>query len=143
MAWRTTRGTFTRLKFHRAFVSSVLRHLNHWPFPKSIVVLDNARIHMYSELEAAIHSCSAVLLFLPPYCPLFNPIVVLFGQLKRWQARHANLAFGLYPEKVLEVAMRACTRQEPSGGTTLFRHCGYGNGGLEESVFDRDLERFH
>lgn len=124
IAWRTTRGTFTRLKFHRAFVSCVLKKLNPWPLPHSIVVLDNARIHMYAELEAAVHSVGAVLLFLPPYCPQFNLIEVLFGQLKRWLARHANLAFGLYPEKVLEIAMPACTRKDNEGGVGLFRHCG-------------------
>lgn len=93
VAWRTTRDTFTRRKFHRAFVSSVLKLLNPWPLPRPILVLDNACIHMHAELEAAVHACGAIVLFLPPYCPQFNPIEVMFGQLKRWLARHANLAF--------------------------------------------------
>lgn len=141
-AWRTTRGTFNRLKFQRALIGSILKHLNPWPLPRSIVVLDNARIHMYAEFETAVHSCGAVLLFLPPYCPQFNPIEVLFGQLKRWLARHANLAFGLYPERVLEVAMPRCTKDEDGGGTGLFRHCGYDEGGLNEAVFKRELDLF-
>ncbi|OWZ17165.1 Transposase [Phytophthora megakarya] len=63
ISWRTTRGTFTCLKFHHAFVSSVLMHLNPWPLPRSFVVLCNARIHMYAGPEAAIHSpCGAILI---------------------------------------------------------------------------------
>ncbi|KAG6946437.1 hypothetical protein JG688_00016045 [Phytophthora aleatoria] len=65
VAWTTTRGTFSRLKFHRAFIKHFVRHLNLWPLPRSIVILGNARIHMYSELEEAVHACGAVLLFLP------------------------------------------------------------------------------
>ncbi|KAE9357657.1 hypothetical protein PR003_g1684 [Phytophthora rubi] len=107
VGWITTRATFPTFTFHRAFIRHVVPHLNPPPLPRSIVILDNARIHMYKELEEAMHACGAVLLFLPPYCPQCNPIEVLFGQLKRWLARHANLTFPLYPEKVLEVAVRA------------------------------------
>ncbi|POM78101.1 Tc1-mariner class Transposase [Phytophthora palmivora] len=91
VAWRTTRGTFTRLAFNRAFVESVHLRLNPWPIPRSIVVLDNACIHMYPGLEAAIHSVGAVLLFLPPYCPQFNPIEIMFGQLKRCNRGEAEV----------------------------------------------------
>jgi hypothetical protein len=138
MAWRTTRGTFTRLEFHRAFMECILPKLNPVPWPLSIVVLDNACIHMYPEFEEAVHSVGAVLLFLPPYCPQFNPIEVMFGQLKRWLARYANLVFPLYPEKVLKMAMPACVKSDETG-VNLFRHCGYGGGGLREDVFERDL----
>ncbi|KAE9334427.1 hypothetical protein PF008_g13976 [Phytophthora fragariae] len=139
IGWQSTPETFTRLKFHRAFVKSVLPHLTPWPLPRSIVVIDNARIHMYAELEQAVHACGAILLYLPPYCPQFNPIEVMFGQLKRWLTRHANLAFPLYPELVLKVAMRSCIRTEEIG-VNLFRHCGYGEAGLDTTVFERDLD---
>lgn len=139
VAWRTTRGTFTRKKFHRAFVSSVMKLLNPWPLPRSILVLDNARIHMYAELEDAVHACGAILLFLPPYCPHFNPIEVMFGQLKRWLGRHANLAFPLHPERVLAIAMRECVKSDETG-VNLFRHCGYGVAGLNSAVFAVDIE---
>ncbi|POM72023.1 Transposase [Phytophthora palmivora] len=120
--------------------SSVLLRMNPWPLPRSIVMLDNACIHMYPALEAAIHSVGAVLLFLPPYCPQFNPIEIMFGQLKRWLARHANLTFPLYPENVLEVAIRACVKSEDIG-VNLFRHCGYCPAGLAEEVFAADMEQ--
>lgn len=137
IAWETTRGTFTRKRFHRAFVRQVVRHLNPWPLPRSIVVLDNARIHMYRELEEVVHRCGAVLLYLPPYCPHLNPIEVMFGRLKQWLIRHANLAFPLYPELVLRIAMRECLACEEHGAN-LFRYCGYGTSGLNFAAFDTE-----
>ncbi|KAJ0390669.1 hypothetical protein P43SY_010618 [Pythium insidiosum] len=115
VAWVTTDGTFSRCNFHAAFIEKVVPLLNPWPLPRSIVVLDNARIHMYRELEDAVHQCGALLLYLPPYCPHLNPIEVYFGRLKRWLTRHANLAFPASPELVLEVAMKECLRDEASG----------------------------
>ncbi|KAJ0391409.1 hypothetical protein ATCC90586_003900 [Pythium insidiosum] len=51
VSWETTPGTFTRRSFHEAFIRKVLPLLNPWPLPRSIVVIDNAKIHMYQELE--------------------------------------------------------------------------------------------
>ena len=94
----------------------------------------NAKIHMYPELEAAIHQTGARLLFLPPYCPQLNPIEVCFGQLKRWIQRHANLVFPLFPEVVLQVAMPNCTKRA-NGTLGLYSHCGYDIDGLRLEVF--------
>jgi len=136
IGWECTRGTFTRAKFHEAFARHVIPRLNPWPLPNSIVIMDNAKIHMYQKLEEAIHQTGARLLFLPPYAPQLNPIEVCFGRLKRWIQKHANLVFPLYPELVLEVAMQKCTK--PSGNETLgeYVHCGYDRYGLDTNVFD-------
>lgn len=134
-AWKTTPGTFTRHRFHYAFSEKVIPHLNPWPLPRSIVIMDNAKIHMFKELEESIHQAGARLIFLPPYSPELNPIEICFGQLKRWIQRHANLVFPLYPEKVLEVAMVKCT--ENSDGTKgLYAHCGYEDFALRDQTFD-------
>ena len=50
MAWESTEGTFTRAKFHRAFLQKVIPKLNPWPLPNIIVIMDNAKIHMYEQL---------------------------------------------------------------------------------------------
>ena len=101
--------------------------------------MDNAKIHLFRELEQTIHQTGARLIFLPPYSPELNPIEVLFGQLKRWIQKHANLVFPLYPERVLEVAMPKCT--EPSSSATgLYSHCGYDEHELREDVFDTLME---
>ena len=137
-AWESTRGTFTRAKFHDAFARRVVPHLNPWPLPNSIVIMDNAKIHMYEKLESAIHQTGALLLFLPPYAPQLNPIEACFGCLKAWIQKHANLTFPLYPELVLEVAMRKCLRPDNSSGPVgEYSHCGYDRYGLDSNVFDR------
>ena len=126
--WSSTPGTYTRRSFHENFCRIVLPQLNPWPLPRSIVIMDNAKIHMYPELEVAIGSVGARLLFLPPYSPDLNPIEYCFGLLKRWIQRHANLVFPLYPTKVLEVAIRRCVKES---SMSLYSHCGYINGGLD------------
>lgn len=139
-AWKWTEGTFTREKFHEAFVEHIIPTLNPWPLPRSIVVMDNAKIHAYPELQEAIHQCGARLIFLPLYWPQLNPIEPCFGLLKRWLQRRANLVFPLYPDQVLDIAMRACTRLEDKGCFGTFRHCGYMATGIRDQVFD-DLVR--
>ena len=136
MAWESTRGTFTRHKFHEAFCKHIIPKLNPWPLPNSIVIMDNAKIHMYRQLETAIHQTGARLLFLPPYAPQLNPIEVCFGRLKRWIQRHANLVFPLYPEEVLKVAMPRCTKAKPNETLGEYSHCGYEQFGLDDNVFD-------
>ena len=134
-AWKCTSGTFARRRFHHAFSEKIIPHLNPWPLPRSIVIMDNAKIHMFKELEESIHQTGARLLFLPPYSPELNPIEVCFGKLKRWIQRYANLVFPLYPVRVLEVAMRKCTDSREDGAKGLYAHCGYDEFALRDHVF--------
>jgi transposase len=47
-----------------------------------IVVLDNLSSHKLAGVRKAIEAAGAVLLYLPPYSPDFNPIEQLFAKLK-------------------------------------------------------------
>ena len=60
VAWETTPGTYNRELFHEAFQDKIVPLLNPW---RSIVVMDNAKIHMYRELQDAIHQTGARLIF--------------------------------------------------------------------------------
>ena len=91
---------------------------------------------MYEKLEQAIHQTGARLIFLPPYAPQLNPIEVCFGRLKRWIQKKANYVFPQYPEEVLEVAMRKCTRANDHETLGEYVHCGYDQYGLDTNVFD-------
>jgi transposase len=133
-SWECTKGTFTRQKFHSAFLKKIAPLLQPWPLPRSIVVLDNARIHMYSELEQVIHSCSARIIYLPPYSPQLNPIQKGFGLLKQWLAKNADHVFRECPDPVLDVAMRECINLRRSG-YTFYESCGYSDTSLIEEVF--------
>ncbi|OWZ15290.1 Transposase [Phytophthora megakarya] len=67
IGWEWTEGTFTRDKFHEAFMKNVIPLSNSRPLPKSVVMMDNAKFHANPELQAAVHACGARLIFLPPY----------------------------------------------------------------------------
>ena len=67
-------GTYSRKKFHNAFSEFVAPYLNPWPLPKSIVVLDKAKIHILKELEDRVHQFGTRFIFLPPFSPKLNPI---------------------------------------------------------------------
>lgn len=97
--------------------------LNPFPLPRSIVIMDNSKIHLYEGLEDAIARTGAILLFLPLYSPELNPIEVYFGLLKKWIQKYANLVFPLIPELVLEIAMIQCTSKKENSGLGLFSHC--------------------
>ncbi|EGZ30770.1 hypothetical protein PHYSODRAFT_468806, partial [Phytophthora sojae] len=56
-AWESTTGTFDRLAFHEAFRTKNAPYINPWPLPRSIVILDNAKIHMYREQGCRIWYC--------------------------------------------------------------------------------------
>jgi hypothetical protein len=75
--WHLTEGTFDREVFHKAMVEKIIPSLNPYPLPRSVVILDNAKIHMYQELIDAANSIGAQIVFLPPYCPQLNPITQL------------------------------------------------------------------
>lgn len=50
--------------------------------PSDIVVMDNLPAHKISGVREAIERTGALLLFLPPYSPDFNPIEMAFSKLK-------------------------------------------------------------
>ena len=50
--------------------------------PHGIVILDNASIHHVQGIVEMINEVGALVLFLPPYSPDFNPIEEAFSKLK-------------------------------------------------------------
>ena len=50
--------------------------------PGDIVIMDNLPAHKVAGVRVAIEAAGAVLLYLPPYSPDFNPIEMLFAKLK-------------------------------------------------------------
>jgi transposase len=132
--WGMTDGTFDRLKFHTVMCEKIVPYLNPWPFPRSILILDNAKIHMYKELESLVHSRGALLFYLPPYSPQLNPIEVAFGLLKKWITRVPH-AFRHDIQRTMELAMLKCTDADELTCTNLYNHCGYDFGYLEPTKF--------
>lgn len=125
-AWSFTKGTFTWQTFHDAFVTKILPHLNPYPMPSSIVIIDNAHIHMYRQFQEAIESRGSLLFFLPPYSPHLNPIETGFSLVKRYIQKKGFLAYHHLPEPVLDLAFTHCSRKEELA-INLFSHSGYGH----------------
>ena len=69
--------------------------------PGDVVVLDNLAVHKQPEVRAAIEQVGALLRFLPPYSPDFNPIELAFAKLKAFfrAARPRTLRPGLQPDR--------------------------------------------
>ena len=71
-----------------AFYNFVLTHLTAFLQPfnghnkQSIVILDNASIHHTGQAVKAIEETGALIHFLPPYSPDFNPIEEAFSKVK-------------------------------------------------------------
>ena len=50
--------------------------------PNSVVILDNCSVHHVSGVESCIEDVGALVHYLPPYSPDYNPIEMLFGKVK-------------------------------------------------------------
>jgi len=86
-----------------------------------IVLLDNLPVHQASQVEAAVATCRAKVLWLPAYSPDFSPIENCWSKIKA-------LVRGLQPRTSKELnaavndALKAVTLDDIDG---WFRHCGY------------------
>lgn len=87
--------------------------------PRSVVYMDNASTHMGEEVEHAIRSTGAILIYGPPYSPHLNPIEKYFSVYKAYLKRH-HLRFTLDWEEVHLEALNAVTRDT---GINFFRNC--------------------
>jgi transposase len=81
-------GGMGTLDLLAALETSVVPHLNPYPGPNSVVVMDNNGTHRNAEVKALICATGAIILYTPPYSPQFNPIESLFNVLKHWIRRH-------------------------------------------------------
>jgi transposase len=88
-----------------AFLAYVEQVLVPTLIPGDIVVMDNLPAHKPAHVRRAIEAAGALLLYLPPYSPDFNPIEMAFAKLKAtlkkvaartvaelWQAIAASLS---------------------------------------------------
>ena len=58
---------------------------------RSVVILDNASIHHVVEVEALIEETGAIVIYLPPYSPDFNPIEECFSKIKSFLKANSPL----------------------------------------------------
>jgi hypothetical protein len=133
-AMASTEETFDRHAFHLAMITHIIPKMNPYPLPRSILILDNAKIHMYQSLQDAVHEMGGLLFFLPPYSPQLNPIEVGFANMKAFIIKHANLAFPFYPARIMQITLDNLFTSR-KGARGLFRKSGYGEGKLLLDIF--------
>jgi transposase len=90
--------------------------------PGHIVVLDNLGAHKVDGVRRLIESRGALLLYLPPYSPDFNPIEQAWSKLKQLlRGVKARVLDQLEP-----AIARAIAAITPQNAQAFFRHCGFG-----------------
>lgn len=76
------------LSMEKCLLNFIERHLIPHPHPfnginlNSVVIMDNCTIHHVPEICEIIEDVGAMVHFLPPYSPDFNPIELAFSKVK-------------------------------------------------------------
>lgn len=138
----STEGTFNRLKFFEACKKVALGgKVQEYPGRLSIWILDGARIHCDKAIIYYLRSLGIFPIFLPPYCPFFNPIELIFGLLKKHLKK-------IYVEndkrELIVVILTALKKFEKYRCNAIFEKCGYqANGKFNpERGMDQSLKKF-
>ena len=121
--WYTIRNTFNRKAFLAACERTVFPYITSFPGPRSVVILDNAKIHHCHEFVQRVNQCGGMVLFTPPYCfdctPLDNGA---FGLVKRYLQKHTDLFDSVPLERALDEAFKSVTHGD---ARFCFRQCNY------------------
>ncbi|KAH9146834.1 hypothetical protein AeRB84_009338 [Aphanomyces euteiches] len=128
-----TDGTFDRTTFiaccglHAQSGKSVRQY----PGRGSIWILDGAKIHCHANLVYYLRSIGIIPIFLPAYCPFFNPIEYLFGlmkkAIKRQYVEGAPTDLSPFIIKLMNQFSRFDMRK-------IFAHCGWGSDGCFDFI---------
>lgn len=102
--------------------------------------MDGARIHCDANIIRYLRSIGIIPIFLPAYCPFFNPIEVIFGKVKQYLKRIHREGDPVrldVCEAVNHFRLYSCYK--------LFQHCGYFPGGtfLPEKALEQNQKEFH
>lgn len=108
------------------FIAKLLKKMNPFPAPRSVLIMDNARTHHVDGLREMCEDAGIVLEYLSPYSPHLSPIEESFSILKAWIRKYRKFALGFGDElfglflhiAVVEADLKVKARD-------LFKHCGY------------------
>ncbi len=97
--------------------------MNPYPHMRSVLILDNAKIHHDHGLLEYLDAFGVRVEFLPPYSPDLNPIEEAFSYIKNYLKRHCHFvescADPIYPLLV------ACSQITPLLSNAFFNGAGY------------------
>jgi transposase len=104
-----------------AFLAYVKQVLVPTLAPGDIVILDNLPAHKPLAIRKAIEAAGAVMLFLPPYSPDFNPIEMAFSKIKAsLKKAAARTVLALW-----DAIRKAIDTVTPNDARAFFTACGY------------------
>lgn len=89
--------------------------------PEEIVIMDNLSAHKVAGVRREIESTGAILVYLPPYSPDFNPIELAFSKFRQLM-RSAKHRFVTPMWQDVQRMLDLITRRDAAG---FFHHCGY------------------
>lgn len=140
-----TEGTFTRKIFFDCCREFALKNnrVNRYPGYNSVWIMDGARIHCDLNIILYLRSIGIIPVFLPPYCPFYNPVELIFGMTK---SRIRKSYVENKNEKLSLLACETFMGLENYDCREIFKHCGYLPGGTfdpsvasnENKLVDRD-----
>lgn len=80
---KVVENTVTRAVFC-CFIKDLLPHINKWPLPNSVLVINNVSIHKVASIHKLVKECGMCVMFLPSYSPDLSPIELSFLSIKAW-----------------------------------------------------------
>jgi transposase len=110
------------------FVRRLLPHMNKWPLPRSVLVIDNASIHKVAGIREMVEEHGARLLYLPAYSPDLNPIELGFSTIKTWldtNQDRINQELDTENGVVYNVFREAVHTVTAEHAREWYEHCGY------------------
>ncbi|KAG6950317.1 hypothetical protein JG688_00014215 [Phytophthora aleatoria] len=134
-------GTVDHLEFTECcqdFVHCPSGPVHQYPGRNSVWILDGATIHRHPEILHYLRSVGIVAIFLPAYCPLFNPIEFLFGYVKRSFQRHYLESSGC---DLLPFVVQTFRRSQKFNMSKVFQHCCWKLQGYFDPVGSLSIER--
>jgi len=72
------------------YLDGLTAQMNPYPGPRSVLVIDNCRIHHVFGVEELCEARGIKLIYLPPYSPDYNPIEESFAFIKAYIRRHGH-----------------------------------------------------
>lgn len=116
-----TEGTFSRKIFFDHLKDFALSdNVRTYPGRHSVFIMDGARIHCDANITTYLRSLGLIVVFLPAYCPFYNPIEIVFGLCKRRMKKTYREGSDL--QLAVASTMYEFTDYD---ATSLFEKCGY------------------
>jgi len=138
----TSKGTFDRHKFISCCRSFALISGKVFPYPgrHSIFIMDGASIHCEPNIVYYLRSLGIQVIYLPAYCPFFNPIELVFGNVKSYMQRYYQENCSVKEMKIF--IAKTMAEFANRNNRKIFKKCGYIGSGMfnPSTAFHQDCD---